>query len=395
MLACLAALWIAAPIHLTLAAHADGSANSDPATSGLVRNGTLAGSAGLSTTLEQVLLSASYAPTVRFTDQAGSATGFFNALQLSGTGRSGQLTFSGNAGGTLGQQDFSPLAQSPLIAPGAAQPPPINRLPQTRFVPVGSAGAQLGAGYLFSPRLQAGVTAGVATSGGLSTKAESALPRQQSATLVTSGRWQAAPLDALSGSISSSIATTGSPGSATQERALTLGGQVSWARKFSPTSSGTLGVGVAATRSSGAQLGQTSALPTVSVLLAHSIPLRAQSLSISLGAANQPFIDPLTGAGYFQATASGALRYAPLSWLSLASGVSGARAVGGPFAGQWGAVAEATAGVRLSRRSAFSLGFREAKVLTAAAVRAVPSLAQGSLQWSAFAGISTTLQEIF
>ena len=395
MEACLAAVLFAAPINLTLAAHADGSANSDPATNAVVRSGTLSGSANLSSTVERVLISGTYSPTLRFTDQSGAATGLFNALQLSASGRSGRLTLTGGAGGTVGQQDFSPLAQSPVGAPGTASPPPINRLPGTRFVSVGSASAQLGAGYIFSSLLQAGASAGIATTGGVGAEAEALLPRQRSATLATSGRWQADPLDALSGSISSSVTTTGTPGATSEERAVTIGGQVTWARRFSPTSSGTVGVGAAATRNSGSRLNQTSALPTVSVSLAHTVPLRAQALSLSLSAATQPLVDPLTGAGYFQANASGALAYAPLSWLSLAGGVSGARAVSGPFAGQWGAVAEASAGFRFSRRAAFSVGLREAKVLTVASAPAVPSLSQSSLQWSAFAGVSSSLQEAF
>lgn len=395
MVACLAAVLFAAPINLALAAHADGSANSDPATDALVRSATLSGSAGLSSTVERISISGSYSPTLRFTDQSGAATGLFNALQLSASGRSGRLTLTGSAGGTVGQQDFSPLAQSQSSGPGTAPPPPIDRLPGTRFVSVGSASGQLSAGYFFAPRIQVGASAGIATAGGLGAEAQGVLPRQRSATVATSGRWQADPLEALSGSISSAVATTGSPGSAAEERTLTIGGQLAWARKFSPTSSGTLGVGAAATRSSGGQLTQTRALPIVSVSLAHAVPLRAQSLSLSLSAATQPLIDPLTGAGYFQATAAGAVTWAPVSWLSLSSGVSGARAVTGPFGGQWGAVAEASAGLRLNRRAAFSVGFREAKVLTAALAATGLSLSRSSLQWSAFAGISTSLQEAF
>jgi hypothetical protein len=393
VVALVAAALLASPIYATLGARADGSAGSDPTTRAVVRNGNLAASLGLSGTLEQVLISGTYSPTLRLTDRSGAGAGLFQALQLSGSGRSGRLTLTGSAGGTIGQQDFSPLAESPVSAPGAALLPPINRLPRTRFVSVGSASGQLGAGYFFSSRLEAGMSAGIATTGGLDAGAQAVLPRQRSATLATTGRWQVDRLDALSGSIVSSVASTGQPRTAGQERTFTIGGQLAWARRFSPTTSGTLGVGAAFIHSTGRGLNQNSALPTVSVSLAHTVPLRAQSLSMSLTAAIQPLIDPLTGAGYFQATAAGAVTYSPNSWLSLTGAGSGARAIRGPFSGQWGAVGEASAGVRLSRRTTFSVGFREARVLTAAAAPTAGSLSQNPLQWTAFAGISTALQE--
>jgi hypothetical protein len=392
MPAALLAVLLLAPVQLDLGLRADEYSASRLGTTPRSNTGSLTGLLSLGTALEGVHFSGSYAPTLRISSGQGTnGLTTLHALRLTGDGRPGRATLRGALTSSLGWQDFSPLAQTPVPAQGATPTPaPIDRLPSSRFLQFRSLQGDVSLGYAFTHRLNGGGSLFAVTSGGVGS-AEAFLPRQQSVGGTARLGFQATRRDTFElGATGSYGVTPGTRGVQTQ-RAIVLAGMGSWNARFAAATQGSLGVGVGTTLN---QRERARVLPIGTATLTHAVPLRGQALGFTLQASAQPAIDPLTGRGYLQGASSATAAWSPFHWGSLRGGGSASRALVGSPSGAWGAAGEISANLRLGGQSELTAGFREA-VATVAAADLNASYRRQQAQWSIFVGASTGLHQAF
>jgi hypothetical protein len=392
MAAALLAVLLLAPVQLDLALRADEYSASRLGPTPSSNTGSLTGVVSLGTSVDRLLLSGSYTPTLRITSsQATRELTTLHALRIAGEGSSGRATVHGSLASALGWQDFSPLAQTPVAAQGtAATPVPMDRLPASRFLQFRSLQGDASLGYAVTRRLDAGGSLFAATWGGVG-NAVAFLPRQQSIGATGRMGFRATRQDTFELGATGTYGVTSGTNNVQRRRAMVLAGMGTWSSRFSAATVGSLGLGVGATMN---ERERSRVLPIGTAALAHAVPLRGQSLGFTLQASAQPAIDPLTGRGYLQATSTATVAWSPVLWASLRGGASASRAFVGSISGAWGAAGEIAASVKIGGRHELSAGFREAAVATvAAADLGAPYRRQ--MQWSIFVGASTALHEAF
>ena len=384
----LAAALLAAPTAVSVAARAEGSTGNNAGAQTGGRNGTLSALAAGEGTLEGVDLSVAYAPSLHLADQPDFASTTFHSLSLSATRRSSRTVIGFSANGSLGEQDFSPLATPSLVpsAPPATTPSPF--LPATRFVSVGYANARLSAGYQFDRRLHGALVGTASTGGRLHAQDSVILPLQRTSSIGAQLSWEGSRLDTFSGTVAGSWSKTLFQGGPQISKSLHL--QAEWGRIISRWTRSRLGVGVTLTRNQGSQDAERiPPLPTATGSITTGVPLRGQSLSFTARAETTPVVDTLSGVAYLQGSGGLSAGWSPSHTLSFGASVSAARALYGPVHG-WGASGELSASLRLDRQTAFSVGARGAQI---------PDTALGLdrsgqvFVWTVFAAISAAARE--
>jgi hypothetical protein len=395
----LAALLAAPPSFVAGSVSASGETVSQPGV-GNVNTGSVNGSFGYETTAEGVRWIANLAPTLRYTNDIQGGGGFDGAFSVGASSGRGQTRYDLGVSGDVGQEDFSPLAQSPVAAPGTTAAVPINRLPAARFLPVLNLAARAGAGYQVDTRtsVQTGLT--LASNGGLTDDARTTLPRVDSASLSSKASWVATHLDTLSLGVSAAAAVTEQQGTTAAQHAATAALDASWQRTLDRFTSFSLGIGIAGalndTRSGAASNGSAgnTVLPTGTAAISHVVPLRGQTLSMAATATVQPALDPLTGAAFVQGVGTAAIGWGPVAWLRLGASAAAARALSGDFPEASAVTGELASGFQIGKGSIFRIGVRGGQVPNSTLVQTAATRPAGtSFEWAVFGGFGFALRE--
>ena len=365
MSALLAALLLAAPTpQVTLSA--DGLVSSDP-TGGPASSGSnLSGRLLEIVPLGWAEAALGYSPRLTW---AGPAAGrkanlaFFNDGTLRVEVPLGRTRIRLTEGASLGEQDFSILAQSQRVDPQAPPPPLADRLPAERFLPTFSSATGLELTHQASRSLRGVATANFSIGGGLGHDGRSALPLYRSVGGGLLGGWRAT----TSGELSTTAGATFSLLS-NGARSTTVNLQAGWAERLSKDTTATAAAGLALLDNLQLGAGGSAPLatvgrqvaPTASLSFISSVALPVGRLALGSSASASPALDPLGGGSYLRGAARLSCRWAISPSLAIAAAASGDRVLSGLLAGAWGGAAELSTSYRLRRGLTVSASLRAA-----------------------------------
>ena len=282
---------------------------------------------GMLAKLDNLTLTASYSPRmVETPPPQGSGLAVVHAGRLGleyRTSSTGHILLQQL--GSFGRNDYSPLVSStPLSGPAA---PRITdpRLPTKALLSIVDSDSSISGEQALSRRFKIHGTLGYVLSGGADSIAQQYIPLMRGGRGSAGADWLATPSDRLNLGISGwySKFTNGSRATLTT---ITAG----WDHAIGANTRSDVGIGSAMGESSGPTAGGSpTPYPWVAAGIAHTIPMRGQSVSGSLRLSATPQVDRTNGDVYELASGSASLGWSLERVLRLAASGSFGRALSG------------------------------------------------------------------